>query len=35
MAKGKVGGEYYAGEWSDIGTVQRLQILDAKLKAEI
>jgi len=32
MAKGKVGGEYYAGAWADIGTVQRLQTLDAKLK---
>ncbi len=34
MARGKVGGEYYAGEWSDIGTVQRLQSLDAKLKTQ-
>lgn len=34
MANGKVGGEYYAGEWSDIGTVQRLQSLDSKLKTE-
>ncbi len=34
MANSRVGGEYYAGEWSDIGTVQRLESLDAKLKAE-
>lgn len=31
MAQGRVGGEYYAGQWFDIGTPERLQQLDALL----
>lgn len=32
MRSGKVGGEYYAGCWTDVGTPQRLTELDATLK---
>jgi MurNAc alpha-1-phosphate uridylyltransferase len=32
MRSGKVGGEYYAGCWTDVGTPQRLAELDATLK---
>jgi MurNAc alpha-1-phosphate uridylyltransferase len=31
MAQGRVGGEYFAGRWLDIGTPQRLAELDAEL----
>jgi len=31
MAQGRVGGEYHAGQWFDIGTPERLQQLDALL----
>lgn len=31
MQQGKVSGEYYAGQWRDIGTPQRLAELDAQL----
>ncbi len=34
MDKGEVSGEYYAGRWFDIGTPQRLQMLDAMLLKE-
>jgi MurNAc alpha-1-phosphate uridylyltransferase len=29
---GRVSGEYYAGEWVDVGTPRRLKILDQKIK---
>ncbi len=29
---GTVSGEYYAGEWVDVGTPQRLKILDEKIR---
>jgi N-acetyl-alpha-D-muramate 1-phosphate uridylyltransferase len=32
MRSGKVGGEYHAGFWTDVGTPQRLAELDATLK---
>jgi len=32
MQKALVSGEYYQGQWFDIGTVERLQSLDARLK---
>ncbi|HQR59935.1 MAG TPA: nucleotidyltransferase family protein [Methylophilaceae bacterium] len=32
MRSGKVGGEYYGGRWTDVGTPQRLAELDATLK---
>jgi len=33
MAVGQVRGEYYAGDWRDIGTPQRLAELDRELGA--
>jgi MurNAc alpha-1-phosphate uridylyltransferase len=32
MASGKVGGTYYAGCWTDVGTPERLLELDISLK---
>lgn len=32
MAEGRVSGEYYGGQWLDIGTPQRLQSLDQDLR---
>jgi N-acetyl-alpha-D-muramate 1-phosphate uridylyltransferase len=34
IAAGRLHGEYYAGAWCDVGTPQRLQMLDAKLKLQ-
>ena len=34
MDKGKVSGEHYHGKWFDIGTVERLSLLDASLKGK-
>lgn len=31
IARGEVSGEHYRGEWTDVGTPQRLQELDARL----
>lgn len=31
IAEGRLGGEYYAGQWADIGTPERLAALDAAL----
>lgn len=31
--KGKIGGEIYRGDWTDVGTVERLEQLNAPLKA--
>jgi MurNAc alpha-1-phosphate uridylyltransferase len=31
--KGKIGGEVYRGDWTDVGTVDRLEQLNAPLKA--
>lgn len=33
MAQGKVSGELYRGRWTDVGTPQRLDALDAELRA--
>jgi MurNAc alpha-1-phosphate uridylyltransferase len=33
MQDGQVSGEYYAGQWMDIGSPQRLSELDLKLRA--
>ncbi|MGL5039646.1 MAG: mannose-1-phosphate guanylyltransferase, partial [Aeromonas sp.] len=33
MAQGRVGGSLLAGQWRDIGTVDRLRELDAQLLA--
>lgn len=33
MARGRVGGELYAGAWSDVGTPGRLRELEARLRA--
>lgn len=33
MAEGRVSGEYFAGRWTDVGTPERLQELDAQLTA--
>ena len=33
MAAGRVSGEHYRGRWHDIGTAERLQALDAALRA--
>jgi len=35
MQKDQVTGEYYQGKWFDIGTVERLELLDASLKSDI
>jgi MurNAc alpha-1-phosphate uridylyltransferase len=32
MAQGRVAGEYFPGEWDDIGTPQRLEALEARLQ---
>ncbi|MCL6415407.1 nucleotidyltransferase family protein [Aestuariirhabdus sp. Z084] len=32
MGQGKVSGEYYSGHWSDVGTIERLQQLEAHLR---
>ncbi len=34
MAAGKVSGELHTGRWEDVGTPQRLQALDAELRAQ-
>ena len=34
MAAGRVSGEHYRGRWHDIGTVERLQALDAELRGK-
>ena len=34
MQKDQVTGEYYQGKWFDIGTVERLELLDASLKSD-
>ena len=31
--KGKIGGEVYRGDWTDVGTIERLEQLNAPLKA--
>jgi MurNAc alpha-1-phosphate uridylyltransferase len=31
MAEGKVGGQHYSGQWIDVGTPERLKILDEQL----
>lgn len=33
MAHGRVSGQYHAGRWTDVGTPERLAMLDAELKA--
>ena len=34
MEQGRVAGEHFAGEWDDIGTPQRLAMLEARLRAQ-
>ena len=34
MAQGRVAGEHFSGEWDDIGTPQRLAMLEARLRAQ-
>lgn len=33
MAQGRVSGEHHAGRWEDVGTPERLALLDAELRA--
>ena len=35
MARGRVSGEYYDGRWCDVGTPERLEKLNATLRAEL
>lgn len=34
MQEGKVSGEYFAGQWVDVGTPERLELLDKQLKSQ-
>ena len=34
MAQGKISGEHHRGRWTDVGTPERLAILDAELRGE-
>jgi MurNAc alpha-1-phosphate uridylyltransferase len=34
IEKGKVSGEYFSGQWIDVGTPERLEALDAQLKSQ-
>lgn len=34
MAQGRVSGEHHAGRWEDVGTPERLALLDAELRAK-
>ena len=33
MAQGAIGGEHHRGRWTDVGTPERLALLDAALRA--
>ncbi|RLQ21169.1 nucleotidyltransferase family protein [Seongchinamella sediminis] len=33
IAAGTLGGEYYGGDWEDVGTPQRLQALDTRIRS--
>ncbi|MCG7756196.1 MAG: nucleotidyltransferase family protein, partial [Nitrosomonas sp.] len=33
MAEGKISGEYFSGQWVDVGTPQRLEWLDKQLQS--
>src|SRR5690606_2166926 len=35
IARGVVGGEYFGGEWDDIGTQERLAMLDRRLPSRL
>lgn len=35
IEEGKVSGEYFSGQWIDVGTPQRLEALDAQLKSQL
>lgn len=34
MQEGKVSGEYYSGQWVDVGTPERLELLDKQLRSQ-
>lgn len=34
MQEGKVSGEYFSGQWVDVGTPERLELLDKQLKSQ-
>ena len=35
MEAGKVSGEYFSGQWVDVGTPERLELLDQQLKSQL
>ncbi len=35
MQAGKVSGEYFSGQWVDVGTPERLELLDQQLKSQL
>ena len=35
MQAGKVSGEYFSGQWVDVGTPERLELLDKQLKSQL
>ena len=35
MQAGKVSGEYFSGQWVDVGTPKRLELLDQQLKSQL
>jgi MurNAc alpha-1-phosphate uridylyltransferase len=34
MAQGRIRGQHYRGQWTDVGTPQRLQALEDALRAD-
>ncbi|MDO9312872.1 MAG: nucleotidyltransferase family protein, partial [Nitrosomonas sp.] len=35
MQAGKISGEYFSGQWVDVGTPERLGLLDKQLKSQL
>jgi MurNAc alpha-1-phosphate uridylyltransferase len=35
IEEGKVSGEYFSGQWIDVGTPERLEALDTQLKSQL
>lgn len=35
MQAGKISGEYFSGQWVDVGTPERLELLDKQLKSQL